>query len=77
MYVFHTVYKIRENVLQIHASEIKAIVVCKIIKFMFCQKKYKSLKKLFKSKGPNTESCGMALTVFRQSLNVNSLYAIC
>ena len=39
MYNFHIVYKIRENVLQIHATRIKAIVVSKITSFAFCREK--------------------------------------
>ena len=36
---FHIVYKIKENVLQIHATRVKAIVVSKITNSIFCRKK--------------------------------------
>lgn len=46
MYVFRTVYKIIENVLQIHASKIKAIVVGKIMTFFFWQQKEQIIEKI-------------------------------
>ena len=46
MFVFLIIYKIRGNVLQFHATRIKAVVV-----------KNKSLMKVIKSKGPNRDPC--------------------
>ena len=56
MNLYHIIYKNRENVLQIHASRIKAIVVRKISIFSFSRKQVKSLMEILKSKGPQNRS---------------------
>ena len=69
MNVYHIVYKNRENVLQIHASRIKAIVVRKIAIFSFSRKEIKLLREILKSKGPQIDPCGKPLVMILNDLN--------
>ena len=69
MNVYHIVYKNRENVLQIHASRIKAIVVRKIAILSFSRKKIKLLREILKSKGPQIDPCGKPLVLILNDLN--------
>ena len=73
MHIFHIVYMIRQNVLQIHASRIDAIAVRKLQISHFTEKQNKSLMRIFKSKGPDRDSCGITLTKSLQSLNVEPI----
>ena len=45
MYAFYIVYKIRENVLEIDAPRIKAIVATKITNLIFCREKEQIINK--------------------------------
>ena len=69
MNLYHIIYKNRENVLQIHASRIKAIVVRKISIFSFSRKQVKSLMEILKSKGPQIDPYGKPLVMILNNLN--------
>ena len=69
MNLYHIIYKNRENVLQIYASRIKAIVVRKIAIFSFSRKQVKSLMEILKSKGPQIDPCGKPLVMILNNLN--------
>ena len=77
MYVFHIIYKIRENVLQIDATIIKAVVASKIKNFVFCRENNKSFMKILKSEGRNMYNCRVPLTISLQSLTVETILILC